>query len=290
MPPLGIAAWRFLIALVCIAGGCFLAGIDWRVPWRRHAPLVLVSLVFVLQIAAINLGSAATSGSHAVVLLNTSPLFTALLAHRFLPNDRLTARSSVGLTLAFAGIGFVFVETPPTGSLVWGNSLSLASGVLLAILFILSKRLLERWSPYQLLVWEMAYGVPLFFALSYFLERGESYDLTAAVLGGLLYQGVVVAGFCFVAWNHLLRKHAASQLTSFQFTIPIFGLVLSRFVLDERITGRFVVGVSLVTLGIYLVTTARGTLTSPREAAASGPPTMTGRPRRYATWRRCPPD
>jgi drug/metabolite transporter (DMT)-like permease len=262
IPPLGVAAWRFLIGWSCIVGWCLLAGIEWRVPKRQHGPLLLLSLVFVFQIGAINLGSALTSGSHAVVLLNTSPLFTALLAHRFISGDRLSGRRSAGLGAAFVGIALIFVEAPPAGSLLWGNILSLTSGMLLALLFILSKKLLQSLSPYQLLVWEMAYGIPLFFGLSFLLEGGEPYVLTAPVLGGLLYQGIVVAGFCFVAWNHLLQKHPAGQLTSFQFTIPVFGLVLSRFVLAEWITGRFVAGVSLVTLGIYLVTTVR----NPRKA------------------------
>jgi drug/metabolite transporter (DMT)-like permease len=62
-------------------------------------------------------------------------------------------------------------------------------------------------SPYKVLTWQMSLGVPVFLALSACLEGVSAYHLTLPVMAALLYQGIVVAGLCFVVQIHLLRKH-----------------------------------------------------------------------------------
>lgn len=257
MPPLAVAAWRFLIGVILIGAWCRLIGIDLKLPLREHRSLSVLGVIFIAQIVAINFGTNMTTSSYAVVLLNSSPLFTAVLAHLFIADDRLTIRKSVGLVLAFAGLSYMFIRTPPGKSLLAGNALALLSGVLLAVIFVYSKHLLRRLSPFQVLFWEMSYGVPAFFLLTWIFEGGEPYALTHLVIGGLLYQGIVVAAFCFVSWTHLLQRYTPSQVVSFQFSVPVFGLILSALLLGELVTLRFVLGVTLVAAGIYLVTTKR---------------------------------
>lgn len=256
MPPVAIAAWRFLMALICILLFCWATRTSWQVPKRFHKALIPFSLIFVVQISVLNLGTQLTSSNHAVVLLNTNPLFVALLAHLLIPNDRLNLWKVSGLLLAFAGVYVIFREPVSAGApdSPAGNVLALGSGFLLGGIQVYSKFLVRELSAVQLVVWEIIYGVPLFFAGSLLFEGNARYDLTPSVVAALFYQGTFVAAFCFVTWAHLMKRYAASKLSAFQFTVPIFGVTLSRAILGESVSPAFALGVALVAVGIYLVT------------------------------------
>ncbi|MDH7571196.1 MAG: DMT family transporter [Armatimonadota bacterium] len=252
VPPVALAAWRFLVGLLAILAWCWLRGIPVR-PGRGHATvLAVIAVLFVAQIALLNVGTRSTSGGHSILLLSTHPLFVALFAHFFLPGDRLNPTKLAGLILAFLGVAAVLRERMGDGSL-GGDALVLVSALLLGALLTLTKWALRRgFTPYETLVWEMVPGVAGFFLLSRWLEGPLTWPAGAAVWTAILYQGLVVAGFAFVAWTLLLERYPASRLTAFQFTTPVFGVVFSALLLGEPLTRGVAAGTALVGAGLLL--------------------------------------
>ena len=64
------------------------------------------------------------------------------------------------------------------------------------------------------------------------VDQGTSY---VHAIAAVLYQGVVVAGFCFVAWTTVLKKYSPSKLTVLFFTTPLFGVLLSHLLLGDEL-------------------------------------------------------
>jgi drug/metabolite transporter (DMT)-like permease len=257
LPPLAVAGLRFLTALVAIWAWCRWKGVNLYVPRRAHFSILLYSLVFVAQISGVNFGTRLTTSNFAIILVNTSPLFVAVFAHFLIPNDKLSLRKLTGLVVAFVGVGVIFLSSAPETEQVQGNALVLMAGILLAVIHIYGKFLLRRLSAFQVVFWEFVYGISFFFPLSFLLESDEEFRFSAVVIGAILYQGLVIAGFGFVTWVYLLQRYSASKLASFQFSIPLFGVVLGWLILDESVTWRLALGVFFVALGIYAVSTAR---------------------------------
>ena len=257
LPPFAVAGWRFLLGMVAIWAWCRLGNIKLAVPLRAHLSLIPYALVFVLQITCVNFGTRITTSNFAVILLNTSPVFVAVLAHWLIPNDRLTVRKVIGLVLAFTGVVFIFLAPSTVEGLLLGNLLVLAGGFLLGVIHVYAKFLLRRLTAFQLVFWEFLYGILCFFALSFLLEPIDQYNVTRPVVLGVLYQGLVIAGFGFVSWVYLLQRFPASKMASFQFSIPIFGVILGWMLLGEAVTWRLVAGVSFVAIGIYEVSTSK---------------------------------
>jgi len=69
----------------------------------------------------------------------------------------------------------------------------------------------------------------------------------------ILYQGLVVAGFCFVSWTSILKKYSPSKLVVLFFTTPLFGVLLSYLLLDDEVSPSLIIGAGLVAFGIYIV-------------------------------------
>jgi drug/metabolite transporter (DMT)-like permease len=258
MAPFAIAGWRFILALTCILLWCRVNQIEWRIQRRMHASMMGFSVLFALQIGLLNFGIQWTSSNHTVVLLNTNPVFVALLAHFFIPNDRLSWEKVGGLIAALVGVCVTFLETGGMSvKSAWlGDTIVLVSGFFLAAVHIYSKFLVRRLTPFQVVVWQMIYGVPLFFLASVFLETTATNQLSWTLVTSILYQGVVVGAFCFTGWTHLMQRFAASKVTAFQFTTPLFGVVLSAWILGEATSTTLLAGGGLVALGIYWVARA----------------------------------
>jgi drug/metabolite transporter (DMT)-like permease len=193
-------------------------------------------------------------------MINTYPLFVALLAHFFIPGDPMTRWKAVGLTLAFAGILTVFQDNLRGGGRghLAGDALTLFSGFQLGLLIVVTNRLIQRINLYRLLASQMIVGVPIFFLLSAIFEGKNGYGFSYPALFAILYQGVVVGAFCFVAWTQVLKHYPPSRLTVFFFTTPLWGLTLSSLLLGEKINVELAIGAVLVAFGIYTVNRSPG--------------------------------
>lgn len=253
IPPIALAGWRFLIGWLVVIVGARWERADVRMKPEEKRPLLL-AVLWVAQIIAMNFGAQLSVASHQAVLMSSHPIWVAVAAHFLIRNDRLNFAKSAGLLCAVFGVVIVFsdrLDTSQAQNARVGDLLLLLSGFLLGCILITNKLLTQRMSPYKVLTWQMSLGVPVFLALSVCLE-GVSYHLTLPVMAALLYQGIVVAGLCFVVQIHLLRKHPASQLTAFALTTPLWGVTFSHLLLGDTLSRNLLLGGVMVVAGIAL--------------------------------------
>lgn len=252
LPPFGMAALRFILAGLFLAVWMRAQSVSFRLNRREVFHHTINGISFTAQIALFYLGVERTSASYASILINSNPFFVLLLAHFFVAGDRLTAQKVFGLTLAFAGVAFLFAGQIGSGS--WfGNALVVASAALLGARIIYVKRLISTMEPSQVVFWQMVVGVPLFLWMSRLTEAGRAWHFSPAVTTAILFQGIVVGGFCFLAATTLLRRHNPSTLSVFSFFIPLSGVSLSHLLLGDPMTRTLVLSVAFVAVGIALV-------------------------------------
>lgn len=270
LPPSGAAGLRFLIGMAVILLFARLQGVSLAVERRNRAPLAWMGLLFTVQILLLNYGSIRTEASRQALLINSYPLFVPLLAHLFLTGDRLTTQKITGTLLAFVGVLIIFGERAAASQIgLLGDLLVASSAVLLAGKAVYTRALVtDQNHPYQVLFWQMAFAVPLFFGLS-LLTEPQQYDWSGIVLLSILYQGVVVAGLCFVGWTSLLKHYNPSRLSVGFFLTPVFGAILSYWLLGEALSGALVAGGAAIVAGLVIVNrrTARTGETAVPEAA-----------------------
>ncbi len=262
IPPLWSAFWRMAVAVLVVAVWTKATGDAVLVRRRQVRRMLLLSVLFTAQIATFNLAIQYTSPAYAVILLNTNPILINLISHFFAHDDRLTGKRLFGLAIAFGGISYVMLGQPdarlaPDPTL--GNALMLLSALLLAVRIVYTQHLVQRMDPLRPVIWQMALSIPWFLGFGAALEAPLLKPLGYEPVLAILYQGVVVAGFCFVTWTKLLQRCSAGNLAVFGFTVPIFGILLSWTVLDEHITGRVLAGAAAVAAGITIVTRAKQT-------------------------------
>ena len=261
-PPLMLAALRFAIGGICVVAW----GLWTRAPFRLRPgegwPLLGLGLLFAVQLGLLNIGIWLSTAGHASVLLNAYPVYIVLLAHFLVPGDRLTVATLLGITLGFGGIlvlfaGHLLASTEPGSTLLAGDLVLSVSAVLLALRQVTLNRQLQRIHPVKPLLAQVIVGTPLFLLLSWGFEAARTV-LTWRLGASLFYQGVVIAGFNFIANMSLLKTYRPSSLAAFNLTTPLFGVVATALVIGEPVGWRLAVSALLVAGGIAMATLLRG--------------------------------
>jgi len=255
MPPLALAGVRFLFGGIVVLACAVAGGVSLRLARGEHGALARLAFLFLVQIVLLNEGTHHTLASRSTVLISVYPFFTALFAHLFIPGDRLSLLKMLGMVLSFTGIVVIFVESLELGELshIAGDLMVLISGLLLGARQVYTKRLTQGIHPYKLLVWQSALSLPVFGLLAGLFEREETYQFTINVAAAIFYQGIVVAGFCFVVFVSLLRRYSATHLGVFGFATPVFGVLASHVLLHEELSPALLVSMVLVGAGIAIV-------------------------------------
>lgn len=264
LPPLLTAGLRFSLATLVLGLWALRQGEPLRIRVGQWTPIAGVGLMLCGQIALYHWGLTRTNSAHGSVLIGSHPVFVAAIAHFALAGDRLTWTKSLGLLIAVAGLAAVVgggqaveaTAAPRDAVTVLGDAVVLGSSLLLGAKTVFSKHALARTEVAKLVLWSNALATALFFAASAALEDWSQSRLDSAGAAGLLYQGLVVAGFCFTAWAYLLRRHRASHLAVFGFLQPLCGIVFGVWLRGDPLSGWLLAGGAAVGLGIVLVTRA----------------------------------
>lgn len=217
--------------------------------------LILVfALVFVMHLSLLYFGLNKSRASHASLIANLVPFLILVLAHYFIPGDRVTWRKFVGMVLGFGGVLFIFLGGKGVSAdFRTGDLIMLLATFFWACNTVYLKRIISGFTPFHITFYSMLVAIPFFFLEAFLWDEQMISHIDARVLGGLFYQSIITAAFAFVAWNHLLQKHGAVALHSFTFIVPIAGVLASGLILGEPITPKIVLSLVLIVGGILTV-------------------------------------
>jgi len=217
---------------------------------------VIVGLLFGVEFACIYIGLLHTDAARSVLFVYLSPFVVAIGAHLFLKGDRLTFLKVLGLVLAFTGILVVFGGRPKTAktTMFLGDILQITAGVLWgATTLYIKKFMTNRVEPIHTFLYQLFFSIPILLMVSIILEPKWIYKIDLPVIASLFYQSVIIAFVTYFIWFKLIHKYSVSRLSAFTFFTPIFGVVFGIFLLHEELTVSLLIGLPLVSMGIFLV-------------------------------------
>ncbi len=82
--------------------------------------------------------------------------------------------------------------------------------------------------------------------------------LTALTILSLSFQTLIVSFASLLLWFWLLRNYLASRLGVFSFLTPLFGVLFSVLLLNEKLEIKFIFGSILVLSGIVVMSLKQG--------------------------------
>jgi Permeases of the drug/metabolite transporter (DMT) superfamily len=268
-PPLALAPIRLTLAaallfpLVLKQYGCH------RLP--REAWLMAagsgVFTIFLHQIA-LSLGVAATSGTHASLILGLSPLFVTVLASRLM-HERFTRLKGVGLLLGFSGVVMVVAgDIRGTASLA-GDAIMVVSMLTFVAGTLYIKRGTALVSPLLVTAYSTLMGAAGLVVLGVLVNPVWYYEgaFAPAPLAVLLFSSLVNTALGAVWWNTGIQRVGASTTSLFQNVQPVVGVLAAALWLGEQIQWNHLAALVLVLAAVTLGTGVIGPGSPARQKA-----------------------
>lgn len=248
------ASIRFSMAALLILLWAVCTGQKLMVDRKQALQLLTIALVFIVQLSLFYKGLSKTHASRGSLLANMQPFFVLFLAHFFIAGDRMNRRKVLGMILAFCGVALVFFQKGDIDSdLRLGDGIILMAAFVWACNGVYTKKILDGLEPFQVVLYPALMAGPMFFLEAVLWDTQMVSNVNLDVILALLYQGVIVTAFGFIAWNTMLQRHGAVALHSFVFIMPMVGVILGGMVLQEPITSNIGIAMVLVVAGILVV-------------------------------------
>jgi drug/metabolite transporter (DMT)-like permease len=254
--PVFASALRSIVASICGAIYCLRKG-----ERLFHTDIMLfhgfiVGLLFGLEFACIYFGMLYTDSARSVIFVYMSPFIVAIGAHLFLRGDRLNFLKIIGLILAFAGVCVVFAGRPKTAkaTMLLGDAIEILAAVFWgATTVYIKKYMAEKIQPINTFLYQLFFSIPILLIVSLLLEPRWFYDMNLTIFTSLFYQSVIVAFVSYFVWFSLIHQYSVSRLSAFTFFTPVFGVFFGVLFLNEELTLSLMVGLPMVSVGIFFV-------------------------------------
>lgn len=255
LAPLWTAFARMGVSAIAVWIYSRSAGIRLRPETGEKRQLLLLGTMYTSQIALLHWGADLTSPAYAVTLINSNPIFANLIAHFFIPADRLSLKRIVGLTISFVGVSYVCFGRPDAAlapSPLLGNWVIVISSFLVGVRTVYIQRLVQSMPSTRAVFWQLLMSIPCFALGGWLFGDSIRGPIDWKVVTAILYQGFIVGGIALVLWVKLLKAHSPGRISVFSFATPMAGIILSSLFFGEQITTRLWLGLAAVVTGISL--------------------------------------
>ena len=252
--PLTIAFLRSFFGTLPVILICYLRKIKieaFSKDWYWFAAIGIINLVIPFFLIAY--GIQKVQSNLAAILMASTPLTAAILAHFFISNEKINLIKSIGILVGFSGIVFLFSDKILINEnnffsaflILFGSCFYVVGGLLT---LKISNKTNENVTA-SILIW----ATLILFPICIFIE--QPWNLTPRLDStiSLIYLGVFSTGIAWLLRFYILKNNGLVFQAQVAYLIPIFGVILGFLFLKEGITPKVILSLMAVILGIYLV-------------------------------------
>jgi len=193
--------------------------------------------------------------SAAVLLVQMEVIFGVIFAY-FMLKEKPTARSLIGIGIAFIGI-YILTGSPNLEGKFIGAALTVTGAGIWAFGQVLVKPLSKEINPLALVAWLALFSGPILITFSAIFDGNTiNYFKTAsldswiiAIYLGFIMQPISYGCFYYVLKNNPLYK----VLPIVTMGIPLTGLLAAIFILGEEPTKELFIGGAIILLGVVMI-------------------------------------
>lgn len=263
LSPFTLVSWRLGLATCGLWVITLLARVRPPTDLPTLGRLFLLGLGnMVVPFSLITWGETTIDSGMASVLNATTPLFSLIIAHFALAEERITWWRVAGLTTGFAGVLLIFGESL-AGSALTQLNWPVFRGQLAIVLASLSyassavfvRKQLRHVQPLILAVIpiSLAFVTTALLALVFESPVSQSLNASSRTVFALACLGLLGTCLAHILYFYVMQSAGATRATLVTYLIPALGVALGALILDERIDWRLLIGFVLIVSGIALV-------------------------------------
>jgi drug/metabolite transporter (DMT)-like permease len=248
-----VALVRLLVAAVALL--VYAVIVKMPLPELRDLPVILLGgfLAFTVYHVTLNYGEVTVAAGPASLLVNTAPIFTALLATAFL-GERLRVIGWVGMAVSFMGAALIALGEGEGLRFAPGAFIILIAAVSVSIYLVIQKPYLQKYGSLNFTAYAMWAGT--LFTLVFL--PGLAGEVRAAPLDAtfaLVYLGIFPTAIAYVTYAYVFSQLSASRGVSFLYLVGPTAFFIAWIWLGEVPSLLSFVGAGIVLAGVVVVNT-----------------------------------
>ncbi|MDI6401330.1 DMT family transporter [Balneolaceae bacterium ANBcel3] len=251
--PFSFNAIRFFLATLFMWVVVYIKRLKITVRKKDYGKLFLLAILgnLLYQMLFI-IGVDRTFASNAAVMLGLIPVWVALLSHLFTP-EKMHRIQAIGVLLAFAGVALISGGGEEGFSLqaetLIGDLIIVVAALVFAAYTLLSRSLLEEYSPLTLSVIVMTIGGSMLILVGIpSIIRLDFSAVSTLSLAGVAYSGIFSIGLAYLIWNFGIKNTGTVRTAMYQNLVPVLGIAIGFIFLGEKLQYLQYIG-SLLTIG-----------------------------------------
>jgi len=253
--PITLVAFRVLFGLLFGVVVILVQRISLRRSLNEWTPLLLLGITNVaIPFFLISWGEQSIDSAVAAILDATVPLFTILIAHYLLHDDKMTVPKVTGLLIGFAGVVVLMSKDIGASS---GSVLGQLAVVLACVFYsgsnVYARKTTEDTPAILRSAGPLLSATVIMWLATFFVERPVKIPHLGVTWIALLFLGVLGSGLAFVLSYYLLHEIGPTRTSMVTYLFPIGGVILGVIFLGEKLSWQLLAGSVLVIASLAVV-------------------------------------
>ena len=254
--PNTLVAWRVLFGLLFAGGAVFLQRKAWPRDLAGWLPFLILGVTSVaIPFFLITWGELSIDSAVASILNATVPLFTIVIAHLFLQDDRMTVQRVLGLIVGFIGVVILLSEDLTVGahSSLLGQGAVILAAILYAGSSVYARRKTAAYPGLVRGAAPLVSATAIMWILAPMIESPFKIPQLPLTWIAILWLGVLGSGLALILFYYLLHEIGPTRAATVTYIFPLGGVILGVIFLNEQLSWQLALGALLIISSIVVV-------------------------------------
>jgi drug/metabolite transporter (DMT)-like permease len=246
--PITLVAFRVLFGLLFGIVVIIIQRAQWPRSFQEWSPLLLLGITNVaIPFFLISWGEQSIDSAVAAILDATVPLFTILIAHYLLHDDKMTWPKVLGLLIGFAGV--IILMSKDIGASV-GSVLGQLAVVLACAFYagssVFARKTTENTPGILRSAGPLVSATAIMWLATFFVESPLKIPQLGITWIALLFLGILGSGLAFVMSYYLIHEIGPTRTSMVTYLFPLGGVILGVAFLNEELSWQLLAGAVLI--------------------------------------------
>jgi len=254
--PMALVAFRMLFGALTAILIATVQKVKWPRDWKTWGIFAILGPTsLAIPIFFISWGEQTIDSAVASILNATVPLFTIVIAHFWLHDDKMTVQKVLGLLVGFAGVAVLLSEDLLTSS--HSSALGQAAVILAAFFYAWSAVFARKATQH---VNEVARGAAPLITAAIFMwligpitEKPFLIPTLPLTWIAALWLGILGSGLAMIMFYYLIHEVGPTRASLVTYLFPLGGVILGVIFLNEHLSWQLALGAALIISSIVVV-------------------------------------
>jgi drug/metabolite transporter (DMT)-like permease len=254
--PMVLVAFRMLFGAVTAVGIAAFQKVEWPCDWKTWGIFAILGPTsLAIPIFFISWGEQTIDSAVASILNATVPLFTIVIAHYWLHDDKMTVPRVLGLLIGFAGVVVLLSEDLTAGahSSVIGQAAVILAAIFYAGSAVFARKATQHVAGLARSAAPLVTAAIFIWIIAPLVERPFTIPTLPITWVAALWLGILGSGLAMIMFYYLIHEIGPTRASLVTYIFPLGGVILGVIFLDEHLSWQLLLGSALIISSIVVV-------------------------------------